>query len=144
MTIYWPDTYLRSIWDWKILDGCFPRGIRPTDIDGWVELCGYFLVLEGKGPGVPVPEGQRRAFNRMHRWNQIIPGLFTIIVIWGDAATGCIEELQFWPSAPIKIAFNGNTETLRSYVTAWADSAEARAATEENGAWVEVDGEEQF
>lgn len=119
--------YLDSIWNWRPLRGCFPRGIEPTDIDGWVEIGGYFLVLEGKAPGVPVKEGQGRFYQRALRWNRIVPGLFTIIVIWGDAKAGRIDQLQFWPAPPFKAGWN----ELRSYAAAWAECAEERAAIQE-------------
>jgi hypothetical protein len=122
-----PQVYLRSLWNWKPLRSCFPRGIEPTDIDGWVEVGGYFLVLEGKAPNVPLKAGQRILFERMQRWNEIVPGLFTMIVIWGDAETGRIDELQFWPAAP----FSAGWEQLISYCSAWAEVAEERAAIQE-------------
>lgn len=124
MTIQNWNSFRQSIWDWNPLRPCFPRHIEPTDIDGFVEVGGYFLVLEGKGPDVPLKEGQRRAFERMHRWNQTVPGLFTIIVIWGDAAIGQIDQVQFWPAPP----FACDWDQLRSYVSAWAECAEDRAA----------------
>lgn len=124
MTIRNPNAYLKSIWDWAPLRGCCPRGIEPTDIDGWIELGGYFLVLEGKANGVPIPVGQLRMFERMQRWNAIVPGLFTIIVIWGDAASSRVDAVQFWPDRPICVGW----ESLISYVTAWAECAEERFA----------------
>jgi len=121
-----PSAFLASIWDWKPLRGCFPRNIEPTDLDGWVELCGYFLVLEGKAPGVPLRDGQRLNFERMLRWNQIVPGLFTIVVIWGHAESGRIDQLQFWPTAP----FPAGWSDLQEYAKAWAECAEDRARSQ--------------
>lgn len=123
MSIENPNAFLASIWDWKPLRGCFPRGIEPTDLDGWVEVGGYFFVLEGKAPDVPLKEGQRLAFERMHRWNQTVPGLFTIVVIWGHAATARIDKVQFWPTDP----FPAGWDDLRSYASAWAEVAVDRA-----------------
>jgi len=133
MSIENPAAFLASIWDWKPLGGCFPRGIAPTDIDGWVEVGGYFPVLEGKGPGVPLKDGQRRSFERMQRWNQIVPGLFTMIVIWGQADRSRIDQIQFWPTDP----FPAGWDELRSYVAAWAECAEERGAADAGVTWVE-------
>lgn len=130
MTIKNPSAYLASIWDWGPLRGCFPRGIEPTDIDGFVEIGGYFLILEAKAPGVPLKDGQRHSFERMQRWNKTVPGLFTMIVIWGDAATHRVDQIQFWPTP----AFEGNWESFKSYVHAWAECAEERAAALEEEA----------
>lgn len=120
MTIQNKDRYLASIWDWKPLRPCFKRGIEPTDIDGFVEIGGYFLVLEGKAPNVPLKEGQRRTFEKMQRWNAVIPRLFTMIVLWGDAEAGRIEQLQFWPAPP----FPGSWPELTAYIRAWSEWAE--------------------
>jgi len=128
VTIRNPKAFLDSIWDWAPLKGCLPRGIEPTDIDGWIEVGGYFLVLEGKAPGVPIPTGQAAAFARMVRWNKIVPQLFTIIVIWGDAPTGRIDHLQFWPNLPV---IPGDWDTLREYIYAWGCCAEERAAIQQ-------------
>jgi hypothetical protein len=124
MTIRDPHAYVRSLWNWACLRGCFPRSIEPTDIDGFVEIGGYFLVLESKGPGKPLEEGQRKAFERMMRWNHTVPGLFTVIVFWGDPAVPRVDRVQFWPNEPIE----SNLESLRSYCQAWSECAEERAA----------------
>lgn len=133
MTIEDPAAFLSSIWDWGPLRGCFPRGIAPTDIDAWVEIGGYFLVIEGKAPGVPLKDGQRFSFERMEGWNRTIPGLFTMIVIWGHADAGQIEQLQFWPSDPFPAGWN----ELRSYCTAWAECAEERSTVPRAVTWME-------
>lgn len=133
MSIQNPQAYLDSIWDWKPLHPCFQRGIEPTDIDGFVEVGGYFLIFEGKAPGVPLKDGQRKAFERMARRNQIIPGLFTIIVLWGNAKASRIDQLQFWPAAP----FASGWAELQTYVSAWSEWAEERAAIEDEPSMVD-------
>ena len=120
------DEFRKSLWNWRPLAPCFPRGIEPTDIDGFVELGGYFLVLEGKASGVPLKEGQLRTFQRMYRWNKTVPNLFTIIVIWGAAHKEQIDQLQFWPNQPFKAGW----PQLRSYVKAWADNVEHETTNE--------------
>lgn len=119
MTIHNWDAFRRSIWDWAGLRPCFPRGIEPTDLDGFVEINGRFLVLEGKGPGVPLKEGQRKTFERLFRLNRTIEGVFTVIVIWGDAEACRVDRLQFWPSAPIE----ADWAQFLAYVRAWAENA---------------------
>lgn len=79
MTIQNPQAYLDNIWDWAILDGCFgDTKIMPTDIDGFVERNGHFLLIETKSPGVGVKEGQGRTFQGL-----VNSGLFTCMVVWG-------------------------------------------------------------
>lgn len=68
-----------SFWDWSPLNECFgATNIRVTDIDGFVERKGRFLVIETKKPGEEIPQGQSLTFAAMAD-----TGLFTIIVIWG-------------------------------------------------------------
>lgn len=50
--------------DWGCYDGCFPRGIRPTDVDGALEINGRFLFLEAK-PSHSVTAGQMTMFRRL-------------------------------------------------------------------------------
>jgi hypothetical protein len=54
--------YVRTLPSWDDLIECFPRGIRPTDVDGMVEINGHVLFLEQKQAGAHLQEGQRRAF----------------------------------------------------------------------------------
>lgn len=68
-----------SFWDWTPLNDCFGgTSIRVTDIDGFVERNGRFLVLETKSPKEEIPQGQSLTFDALVR-----TGLFTIIVVWG-------------------------------------------------------------
>ncbi len=53
--------------DWGILDGCFPRNIKPSDIDGVIEINGHVLFLEWKPKDKPLSNGQRRMFLTMTR-----------------------------------------------------------------------------
>lgn len=79
MSIRNSKAFVDSLWDWSCLDGCFGDSkISVTDIDGFVERNGQFLVIEGKGFGVPIPKGQEITFQRM-----VESGLFTVIIVWG-------------------------------------------------------------
>lgn len=53
--------------DWSLLQGCFPPGVRPTDVDGAVELRGHVLFLEWKGANAPLTRGQEIMFETMTR-----------------------------------------------------------------------------
>lgn len=53
--------YIESLPNWDEYIECFPRGIRPTDVDGFVEINGQLLFLEEKQEGKGPDEGQRRA-----------------------------------------------------------------------------------
>lgn len=47
--------------NWGVLADVFDRGCRPADVDGCVEIGGYFLWMEYKGPGGRITAG----FDRM-------------------------------------------------------------------------------
>lgn len=53
--------YIDGLPCWDDLIEQFPRKIRPTDVDGFVEMNGQFLFLEEKRAGCGPDEGQRRA-----------------------------------------------------------------------------------
>lgn len=53
--------YYDSLPCWDDIIEAFPRRIRPTDVDGMVEINDHFLFLEEKRKGVGPDEGQRRA-----------------------------------------------------------------------------------
>lgn len=75
-----PQLFMEGFWDWGILDGCFGETrIKPTDIDGFVERNGNFLVLETKKQGVKIEYGQQKTFNEL-----LLTGKFTVLVIWGQ------------------------------------------------------------
>lgn len=57
--------YVDSLPCWDDLIECFPRKIRPTDVDGFVEINGQFLFLEEKQAGAGPDEGQRIALRRL-------------------------------------------------------------------------------
>lgn len=57
--------YIDSLPSWDFLDGAFPRGIIPTDIDGMVEVNGHVLFLEEKRAGTSIKSGQLSAFRAL-------------------------------------------------------------------------------
>jgi hypothetical protein len=50
-----------GVWDWSFLQGAFPRGITPMDIDAKVEISGHFLAFETKDEAKGVDRGQARS-----------------------------------------------------------------------------------
>ena len=57
--------YVEQLPSWDHYIRAFPRNIRPTDVDGLVEVNGHILVLEEKCVGKGPDEGQRRALQRL-------------------------------------------------------------------------------
>lgn len=113
MTINNAEAFLAGIWDWGILRGRFGETkIEPTDIDGFVERNGQFLVLEAKAPGVSVKDGQQIAFDRL-----LSTGKFTIIVVWGS--TNNPERLRVYTQKRKWDYKTADLDTLRGIVSWW-------------------------
>jgi len=71
-------SYLRSMPDWTEFNSCFePSKIRISDIDGIVERKGEFLVLDMKGPQVPMNQGQMMLYRAMQQKRM------TVVIIRG-------------------------------------------------------------
>lgn len=113
MTIQNTDRYLRNLWDWGCLDGCFGDSkVRPTDIDGFVERRGRFLVIETKEPTAKVSQGQEITFQALARTR-----LFTILIVWGHP--GKPERIRFISARDERYYENANLDTLRRIVGRW-------------------------
>ncbi len=122
MTIKNQTAFMDGIWDWGILSGCFgDTQIAPTDIDGFVERNGKFLILETKAPGVEVKTGQEITFNALVR----IAGA-VVIVIWGNRGNPERIKVYSQKEPKGKEYDNADMSTLRWLVKTWfqmADSA---------------------
>ena len=118
MTIQNPKAYVDGLWDWGVLRGCFGNTkIEPTDIDGFVERNGKFLILETKDNGVEIKQGQQLTFNAL-----VKTGLFTIIVIWGNP--GNPKRIRVITSKADRNFKNSSLEQLRDIVSQWFNYAE--------------------
>lgn len=79
-----------QLWDWKRLSQAFSGSIRPCDIDGIVEVNGFFLILEAKpADALPPDGGQRRVLEELARLPR-----FTVLVLYGDPGTGSAVRWQ--------------------------------------------------
>lgn len=124
MTIRDKDKYRDAAWDWGIFKGCFGETrISPTDLDGIVERKGHFLILEAKGPSVPIPQGQMITFNRL-----CATGLFTIIVMWGEKDNPDLVQVMDFAgvSPPRKTDLQG----VRDEVAGWFRHVDAMGEDE--------------
>lgn len=81
--------YVDSLPCWDEMIQLFPRKIRPTDVDGFVEINGQFLFLEEKVRGASPHEGQRRALKLL----ATLPGV--TVVFFRPGATTDYEVLVF-------------------------------------------------
>jgi hypothetical protein len=113
MTINNPEQFCKSLWDWGCLDGCFGQTrIKPTDIDGFVERKGHFLLFETKLPGADIPEGQWITFNQLLK-----TGKFSIIIVWGKP--GIPEEIKVLTGKHERNYKDIDLLKLRDVVSSW-------------------------
>lgn len=108
------DNYRDGAWDWEFLNSCFNWGIRPTDIDGFVERNGYCLYFEAKRASEALKGGQKRALAHLARQPKN-----TVLVIYGD------------PNKPVAMEHLGYGEKVAAteadiieFVSAWYAMAE--------------------
>lgn len=57
--------------NWAPLEGAFGRpNVKPSDIDGVVEIRGYFLWIEWKGTDAPLSGGQAHMYRALLKQNR--------------------------------------------------------------------------
>ncbi len=118
--------YIDNLPCWDDLIECFPRKIRPTDVDGLVEINGQILILEEKCAGAGPDEGQRRALRALAQR----PGVTTVFFRPGHRSE--LEVLILGQGDPI-----GWQPRTREWFRAWLRNWSA-AADGEAGAVVDV------
>lgn len=107
--------YIEQLPSWDDLIEAFPRRIRPTDIDGLVEVNGHILVLEEKCAGKGPDEGQRQALKVLSELPRVT------VIFFRPLADGL--ELLTYPSP------NGwqpiTRDDFKAMLRRWAEHAEA-------------------
>ena len=114
------DAFRASIWDWSWLNGAFGDKIRVTDIDGMVERCGNFLMIEGKKGGT-VAGGQQFMFDA---W--VANGNSLLLLSGMDHSDQNMVIMMRggpWPAKPSTT--QGNRETVRYICSTWYKWANA-------------------
>ena len=110
--------YIDGLPCWDELIEQFPRKVRPTDVDGFVELGGRFLFIEEKRAGVGPDEGQRRALRLLAN----LPPVTVLFMRPSDTARD-VEALVYDGSEP-----RGwqpmTTSGLHAWLRTWALAAD--------------------
>ena len=118
MTINNAELFMAGFWDWGCLDGCFGETkIKPTDIDGFVERNGRFLIFETKKPNADIPMGQQITFDRL-----IELGVVTVVIIWG--LKNKPERIRLLTSRILIDYPNADMETLQHITRKWFEWAD--------------------
>lgn len=125
MALYSPVTFVRALVNWDFLKPCFKgTKIAVSDIDGQVEVNGFFLILETKAPYRDIPTGQKILFDRYPK------DRFTVLVIWGQNTSvpsccacgmprgiGTFEAMEMQPWGEPKRACT--TDDVVKFVSSW-------------------------
>lgn len=113
--------YVQQLPSWDDLIECFPRGIRPTDIDGMVEINDHFLFLEEKCAGKGPDEGQRRALQRLASRSGVM------VVFFRPGRASDLEVLTF----PAPSGWEPMTRAdFHARITTWALTADGATIRE--------------
>ncbi|KKK74205.1 hypothetical protein LCGC14_2886100 [marine sediment metagenome] len=124
MTINNLEHFIASLWDWKILRGCFGNTrIRPTDVDGLVERNHCYLYLEGKTLGSEIPTGQFITYERLASNPRV-----WVVFFWGDAKAETITSITVLRHAGPKHYDPATLDDLRAIVSRWFVWAERQKA----------------
>jgi len=117
MSIRNMDSYIKNLWDWKVLNGCFGDSkTAVSDIDGIIERHGQFLVIEAKSAGKDIPMGQSILLSALAKLDA-----FKVLIVWGEP--GHVVAMARWPGS----MFDATNETFRSEVAAWYKKADGGA-----------------
>lgn len=107
--------------DWAFLTPAFPRGIQPTDLDGFVELNGHFLTLEWKGEGAELTDGQRFAFRR-----RTLNQTDAVLVLYGDSQRTQCTAMRVIVNGFIGQRAPANNQRVFERCARWAAWAQSR------------------
>jgi hypothetical protein len=110
--------YVANLPSWDDMLACFPRGIRPTDVDGMVEINGHVLILEEKQAGVALQHGQGQAFRTLARMG-------ATVMVFRPRPDGRVDLLTMTPqSGPDGWQPVGRDE-FHARVRGWVTAADA-------------------
>jgi len=114
--------YIDGLPCWDDLIETFPRGIRPTDVDGFVEINGRFLFLEEKRAGVPFGNnpGQFRALKLLAG----LPGVTVLFFRPGATADYeylLLDKLPGLANAEVRECSRGQ---MHAWLRRWARTAD--------------------
>ena len=107
-----PHEYALHLPDWTFLNKSFDRGIRVSDIDGFVEKGGHFLFFEWGWPSKGRSRGQRWALDRLARQPKT-----SVVFIRGK-----VDLVVDWRAIGEEEGIGTDGESLERYVREWNDA----------------------
>lgn len=104
----------------EVFADCFPRRINFGDVDGIVEINGFFCMLEWKGDGGSLKRGQVLSFTN---FTSNIGNI--VLVVHGDAETMAVSAYEtFWGGRLLPKVIAG-LEEVKQRLRRWAEWTDA-------------------
>lgn len=100
----------------EVFAQCFPGFINFGDVDGIVEVNGYFAILEWKGPGGTFLTAQKILATRFTKF----PGNIYFLV-YGDAETMAVSGYEVFEGGTRLYFQLGKMPELLTHIKAWTD-----------------------
>ena len=98
----------------EVFADCFPRRINFGDVDGLVEINGAFCLLEWKGDGGSVRQGQHRSYIEFTKGNANI-----VFVVNGDAETMAIRDVCFYWNGRRSLPKPASLDNVKALIRRW-------------------------
>ena len=102
---------------------CFPGRINLGDVDGIVEINGWFLMIEWKGAGGSVGKGQEIMYKQLTRLAK--PGCprhaqrNIVIIVHGDAETMEVSGYQVYRTGAARPPKKGSLDSVKEVCVEW-------------------------
>lgn len=101
---------------------CFPGRIAMSDVDGIVEIGGYFLLIEWKSAGGAVTGGQRIMFEQLTALSPRI----TVVVVSGEPRAPTVQQIQIFRRGVGALPEPCDLRGLQLRIERWANEAKTR------------------
>jgi len=100
----------------EIFADCFPEKIAMSDIDGVVEISGYFLFMEWKGRGGKLTEGQKMLIERLTALSPKV----VFYLVYGDSQTMEVTKFQRYYKDKV-VDYEAGLDELENQFKDWVD-----------------------
>ncbi|HEY9408622.1 MAG TPA: hypothetical protein VIP77_03485 [Jiangellaceae bacterium] len=122
------ECYIQGLPSWDDICDAFPGKVRPTDVDGMVEINDHFLFIEEKKPTESWDDGQRIALKRLSRRERV--------TVLGIRPAVC-SEVEVFVFRNGEAATDGwqprSRQQLLDSLRDWAQAADPKRSTQTSG-----------
>lgn len=132
MALHSPDIFNDSppaghdgVFEWDFMDQCWPRGIKPCDVDAQIEIRGHFLKFETKRSDDPLEVAQRGQRMTVVRAMERMGPYLTYLLIQGKTASTIrkVTAVRYDCGKWTVIAASGK-DALIALCASWSEAAD--------------------